>query len=283
MKLVDFVHVGPGRAGTTWFYNSLKNHSEIAFPRIKETEFFNNNFDKGLTYYQSLFKENGKCYGEVSNMYFADRTALERLYNHNPNVKIIFSVRSVPDLSQSIYKFALRRGIEADFTKFLSMPFGIVMGSGYNKRERNKTLSESDLMLVINALDLKARLRVIREIFPKENIHILNYDLLRRNPRDAYKAMCSFLGVDQEWSDDYSKKVNQSMSPRSKFISRSLTAFATVLRELGMFGLLTFLHQSSLVKRVLFKTKSTTYVDIDENSSELLEKMEIELKNFLNE
>ena len=88
MKLIDFVHIGPGRAGTTWFYNSLKNHSEIAFPCIKETEFFNNNFTKGLTYYQSLFEQNGKFYGEVSNMYFADRTALERLYNHNPNVKI---------------------------------------------------------------------------------------------------------------------------------------------------------------------------------------------------
>ena len=139
MKLIDFVHIGPGRAGTTWFYNSLKNHSEIAFPCIKETEFFNNNFTKGLTYYQSLFEQNGKFYGEVSNMYFADRTALERLYNHNPNVKIIFSARSVLDLSRSIYKFALRRGIEGNFAKFLSMPFGIVMGSGYNKRERNKT------------------------------------------------------------------------------------------------------------------------------------------------
>ena len=138
-------------------------------------------------------------------------------------------------------------------------------------------------MPVLNALDLAARLKVVKEIFPKENILILSYDLLRQNPRDAYKEICYFLGIVQEWSDDYSKRVNQSMSPRSKFLSRSLTSLATYLRELGLFGLLTYLHQSNLVKQILFKTKGDTIVDVDKKSTKLLEKLESDLKMVLNE
>ena len=50
---VDFIVVGPGRSGTSWLFNLLKEHNDILMPKIKETEYFNNNFHKGNGWYHS--------------------------------------------------------------------------------------------------------------------------------------------------------------------------------------------------------------------------------------
>ena len=34
---IDVFFVGPGKCGTTWLFEALRRHPEVAVPRVKET------------------------------------------------------------------------------------------------------------------------------------------------------------------------------------------------------------------------------------------------------
>ncbi|HAD96803.1 MAG TPA: sulfotransferase, partial [Cryomorphaceae bacterium] len=48
MKSPDFIHIGPGRTGTTYIFKMLGQHPGINLPNEKEINFFNRNYSKGL-------------------------------------------------------------------------------------------------------------------------------------------------------------------------------------------------------------------------------------------
>ena len=50
----NFINIGPGRCASSWLLEVLESHPQISMARIKETEYFNTNFDKGAAWYLSL-------------------------------------------------------------------------------------------------------------------------------------------------------------------------------------------------------------------------------------
>src|SRR5690554_3991052 len=94
MKL-DFIGVGPMRAGTTWLHHALSQHPEIVLPREKETFYFDRYFDRGEAWYAAHFEERlgSALYGEIGASYFSSDAARERIYASSPGALIIVSVR----------------------------------------------------------------------------------------------------------------------------------------------------------------------------------------------
>ena len=51
----------------------LRSHPDIAMASIKETEYFNNNLDRGSAWYSSKFPDTkATAIGEISNNYYLD-------------------------------------------------------------------------------------------------------------------------------------------------------------------------------------------------------------------
>lgn len=54
MKL-DFIGIGPMRAGTSWLHHALSLHPGVSLPREKETFYFDRYFERGPAWYAAHF------------------------------------------------------------------------------------------------------------------------------------------------------------------------------------------------------------------------------------
>lgn len=258
MSTINFICIGPGRSGTSWLYRILREHPEITLPKVKETEFFNNNVQKGFKWYEALFDLGpaSNIRGEISNMYYADILALHRINDHLPNVKIIFMARRPSQLFESYLRFGLRRGLSfaMDSAEIGYQPLGVFMGSGYTSRLKKLCLTPGDVMPILDAVDVAKHLSVAREIFGATNVHVVQYEHLRLKPKEVATNVFSFLEVAPlTYFKDYSEVVNASGIPRLKFLGVLASRLAFLLRKLGLYRLLTTLHNSSWTHAVVLK------------------------------
>ena len=96
-KLPNFLCVGIEKCGTTSLYDLLKQHPQIGLSSHKETFFFNNYWDKGLTWYQEKFSHVGddcKAIGEITPAYHRFPEVIPRIKQTlGEQVKIIIMLR----------------------------------------------------------------------------------------------------------------------------------------------------------------------------------------------
>ncbi len=104
----DFVYIGVSRAGSTWLYQVLAEHPDIAMPRAKEIQFFDKNYHRGARWYGDFFAATprGKLTGEIWHDYFLDAQVAGRMRAHCPGVKIIATLREPADWAQSRWAWA---------------------------------------------------------------------------------------------------------------------------------------------------------------------------------
>ena len=95
--------IGAQKAGTTALYRYLSCHSSVAPSKIKEIDFFNYNshFSRGISFYHSHFPRrtpanSGKLTFDISPSYLgvAAERAAKRIYDYNPNIRLIILLRN---------------------------------------------------------------------------------------------------------------------------------------------------------------------------------------------
>ena len=122
--------VGPGRTGTTWLYNFFKNHPDIGVAKVKETEFFNYNYKKGIIWYQSLFPKDKNFFVDVSNMYLFSLNSAKRIKEHYPDAKILINIREPIETLKSVVIHGLKRGLKIDKLNLEKANYYEYMGAG---------------------------------------------------------------------------------------------------------------------------------------------------------
>jgi hypothetical protein len=61
---IDFIVLGAPRCATSWMHKCLSQHPDIFVPKGKETRYFDENYDKTLSYYKEYFKgKRSSCKG----------------------------------------------------------------------------------------------------------------------------------------------------------------------------------------------------------------------------
>ena len=67
-RLPNFLHIGPGKTGSTWLHEVLIHHPEFYFSEAKDLYFFSRYYDRGLDWYGTQFRDarpEHKIIGEV--------------------------------------------------------------------------------------------------------------------------------------------------------------------------------------------------------------------------
>lgn len=270
-----FINVGPGRCGTSWMHQALRSHPEISMASIKETEYFNNNLHKGLSWYESKFPESCGAVGEISNNYYLDPEIALRIADYNADIKIIFNLREPESLLRSMYAFAQRRGLKLDHNSSdLEIPVGRVMGSGYDVRLRSNNLAATDKPTLFEAALLSRFMSPYVECFDTSQIYFFILERMREDPATELARLYRFLGVSDTHVPDMTEtKVNDAVVPTSKTIARLASAGAYGLRRVGADRLLTSLHDSQSIKSLLFTNRESREVVLptsDEQRFELV-------------
>lgn len=214
----NFLIVGAQKAGTTSLYYYLKDHPEICMSRKKEVHFFSldKNFSRGYHWYERHFKHctNAAAIGEASPLYMYKPYVPQRIYDYNPNMKLIFVLRNPVDRAWSQYW--LMRRMERE-----NIPFEQALQLEEERIQRNCTY--------MRRFSYKDRGKYSEQIsrflkyFPKEQMFFIVSEIFRSEPDTVLHELYCFLGVDENQGAN-GKNFRAMKSKRSKipFLSKIL-------------------------------------------------------------
>jgi hypothetical protein len=94
----SFLVIGVQKGGTNALFHYLSQHPNIKPAKIKEPCFFNKYYHKGVRWYHQFFpllnsKNPNLITFEASVGYICDKLFAKRIYNYNPNMKLILIIR----------------------------------------------------------------------------------------------------------------------------------------------------------------------------------------------
>ena len=211
------------KAATTSLYTYLKQHPDVFMTAIKEPMFFNNfqktnNFKlqgrktrKITTFeqYNALFKgvKNEKAIGEASPAYISNKDCPALINEHLPDTKIIAILRQPVARAYSNFLHARRADREgiADFE------------TAFNKEKERKAKNWSPLYYYKGKGYYADQLESYYNLFPKENIKVLLFEEIVKNPIETSQEIFEFLNIDSSFVPDTSKKANVSGTPKGMF------------------------------------------------------------------
>lgn len=191
---VNFLIAGAQKAGTTALHSYLSTHSEIHIPNNKELHFFDNekNFAKSKPHYDvyhKAFSPNGrkKLLGEATPIYMYWDNAPKRIWQYNPNMKLIIILRNPIERAYSHWNMEYSRGNET---------------LGFSEAIHNESARIREALplqhRIYSYIDRGFYCQQIKKLwfyFGKENILILKHETLRQQPEKTLNAVTDFLEI----------------------------------------------------------------------------------------
>jgi hypothetical protein len=211
MRKPSFFIVGVSKAGTEWLKLCLKKHPEIFIPDGPNPNYFSHKFSRGEEWYMSLFEQakNEKELGEKSTSYIIYPQSAKRIYNYNPNAKIIFVLRDPVERAFSHYKMKLRRGdVGENVDSVLSKKSPLVQEGLYTKHTSRYL-----------------------DYFDDSKVHILLFDDLEDNPIQFIMKIYSILGVNSDFIPKMAHQRYHVTKSRPRF-QRLYNTLVAVIRKL---------------------------------------------------
>lgn len=215
--MIDFIGVGAQKSGTSWVYACLYEHPEICAP-VKEIHFFSRpRFEKGKDWYESHFKncDQTKKKGEFSTSYLYSEVTASRIQEMYPHAKLIAILRNPVDRALSQYRNAIKAGEITENVSFESY------------REQEKSVIEQG----------RYHEQLVRyiELFPQEQLLVLVYEDIKKDPKAFMQKIYRFLEIDDMFEASLlHKEVNIGRTPKSVSVGRVMHHIAERLRSIGL-------------------------------------------------
>lgn len=183
--VIDFLGIGAQKCGTTWLFEQLRAHPQLSMPSQKEVHFWSRRFGRGLEWYESLFSERSSSvkYGEMSPSYgILPVKRIRKLYEYAPEVKLIYLVRDPIARAWSSAMMALNRA-ELKFEEASDQWFiDHFHSQGSLQRGDYETCVDNWL-----------------EVFPSEQLLILDFKDIVDNPLGLLVRCCQHLAISEEY------------------------------------------------------------------------------------
>ncbi|MDP2213494.1 MAG: sulfotransferase domain-containing protein [Phenylobacterium sp.] len=232
-KLPNFLYIGTGKAGTTWLFQVLSRHPNVFLTPVKETNFFDLNYERGLNWYAEFFADAGsnELVGEIAHRYLHEPTAPQRIKADLGQVKLIVGVRNPIDYCISDFLFTRRNGqFEGDLREWVAHGFDF------------RRVAYRDLI------------QPFVDEFGVAAIYVYNFDDLARSPQIFIDSITSFLGIAPFPLDNESTNpINAAAKPRIKSLARIANLTSKFLKRRGGQRIISSVKYNRLVQRVLYK------------------------------
>ena len=202
----NFLVIGAAKSGTTWLHLCLSEHPDIFLPNAKELHYFSydSRYEKGPAWYENFFPKDSTqlAIGEVSPSYLSSEAAPERIYQYNPEMKLVCILRNPIERAYSHYCMDLVTG-----TANPDMSIGLGAQSPYV----SWGLYHEQLERYLN-------------FFPRDQLKVVLFDDLKGNPNTFLKEIYDFIEVESSFS--------ASLTNQPKNTKKSLPRFPKTYRYL---------------------------------------------------
>ncbi|WP_050761503.1 sulfotransferase domain-containing protein [Jannaschia sp. CCS1] len=232
----DFFLAGAPKCATSSLHLMLIKHPDVFMCSPKEPHFFCMDLPglaevEGRAAYDALFDAapEGTLRGEASAHYLYSQTAAAEIYAANPKAKIILSLRNPADAARS-YFHQLRDGFREDQTRFKNA------WNLQQKRAAGQMLppycpepQQLQYRALYSYADQVAR---YLEIFPPEQIMILRFEDIHRQPEAVVQQVMTFLGLSPPDEAISLPRTNTRRQPRFPRLAQLIAAPPPFLRPL---------------------------------------------------
>ncbi|MBV5272311.1 MAG: sulfotransferase domain-containing protein [Lamprocystis purpurea] len=213
-----FVGIGVQKCATTWLYDILLDHPQVALSKLKELDFFSYHFGRGYQWYEEQFPQDrpGCLVGEISPSYFIDANVPERLQAYAPEAKLVVLLRDPVERAVSNHRHEVRLGnFHGDDISFVA---GLANNPLYLEQSRYGT----------------HLLRWLRHI-PASRMLVLFQEDIDREPQAVAQQVYRFLDVDDRHvSNAVEGRSNESHVHRSRVLERARRAARDLVRLMGI-------------------------------------------------
>lgn len=236
MTLPNFIYVGTGKAGSTWLHQAFQKHPDIYVTPVKETNYFDLNYDRGMSWYEDFFQDAQKnqMVGEISHRYMRRNEVVSRIRQDLGLIKILAFFRDPCEYFLSDYLFTIRNG-----------------GFSGSVEEWADNGFDWDAILYADLI------RPYVDQFSSERVLIGNFKEIGQNPEGLLKRISCFLDVAEFPNDAVNiGKVNPAKSPRNKVLSRIVSSTSKSLKRRGGQRIIAALKYSRFVQGLLYKNLS---------------------------
>ncbi len=181
----QFIVIGAVKAATTWTAKQLNANPALFVPG-PEPHFFSTEYDRGLSYYDSLFENapEGAMIGEKSADYLAHPEAAARIADTLPLAKLIVQLRNPIDRAYSDYCMLYRRGTVTDAPAVYFQD-----GAGHGERFLSGGLYAEHLSRFFDR-------------FARSQLLALLYEDVKDAPRRTLEAISAHIGVAPHIEDE---------------------------------------------------------------------------------
>ncbi len=228
MRYDYLLAVGPGRSGTSFLYENLKQHPAVEFLGIKEGYYY-----RSLEHFGRIWKRvsKGVILADISNRAYCDPLLIQNVKAIKDNgykVLIILSLRDHYDRAISAIRFRKSRG-----------EFSTLLG--------RKHLEEA----VVRDRLMPAHLLSLFQL--EVDVLIVCFPVLTQKPEVFLECLSSLCQTSRFDFDRVKKeRLNESVQARNLLLSTLGKTVAVTLRHLGSACLVQRLKGSRFVNRVFF-------------------------------
>jgi hypothetical protein len=192
---VDFIICGTQKGGTTALDAYLRSHSKICMAEGKEVHFFDNEdvfsvLHPDYSLYHAAFSPSPthRLIGEATPIYMYWYDAPRRMWEYNPQLKIIVLLRNPIERAYSQWNMARAAGDD-------DLPFLEAIKSE-RTRCRQALPNQHRFFSYVDRGFYSEQLRRLWTFFPPEQVLILKSEDLRHSPAETLQKVCAFLEVD---------------------------------------------------------------------------------------
>lgn len=233
-KKVAFFFVGVGKCGTSWIFEIARKKKLFSVPKIKEPYLVDQPASKQKKFVASLYKSFDRM-ADFSNLYYWDAENPQKIFDYNPDAKIIITIRKPSERIISHFRFVKRNGEYAN----LSLAQYLQQGDSYRLIDRSV---------------YAPMIRRYEETFGRSNILTLPLELLKSSPQAYLDRLTEFCGGDSiELSPEDMQPVLKQSKARSPIMAKVAKTSANLLRNLGLLRILGMSKDSKFIRSILYQ------------------------------
>jgi hypothetical protein len=216
-RKIDLMIIGAQKAGTTSLQNYLNEHPEILghpqieFGYFKDDKTYANGYENEFSRHFTSGSVNGAkaVIAKNTGMYDSEK-ALERLQQHNSDCKLVFIVREPVSRAYSSYSMEKFNGwLKRDFSELKTV---------IEKKQFDDVMYKFFIRLGLYSDYLKS----IYKYFPREQVKIVLFERLKKDPVSVCREIFQWLKVDPSFTPGTEKEYNVTQKPKSELFSKIL-------------------------------------------------------------
>ena len=196
-RKIDFIIGGTQKGGTTALDYYLRKHPEIGMGKDKELHFFDNEklFSKSIIRYSKYnknfnFKEKKKVYGEATPLYLYWEPSCKRIWEYNPNIKLIFILRNPITRAFSHWNMEFDRNYDKETFNYAIL--------NEAQRVKESLPFQSRVYSYADRGFYSEQIRRFKRFFDDDQLMFIKYEDFKSNQEKTLLDIFNFLGVNPQ-------------------------------------------------------------------------------------